>query len=179
MEAEARVFDHPPDVIPRRLASRTPTGSPSAAGSGRRCPGWRSFALTASAAKDWVAGVRGRAGNDVLPREPLSLRELVLRVRRLVRSPRVDPTPVEAPVVVASGPFALDPESLEDSLNGRTIDLSTLERGLLRVLLERPGRVVKRETLVERVWTDDGGAADRRHGGPTAAGPARGRRRPD
>lgn len=153
VEGEARVLEQPPDVTILSARLEDTDGLGLCRRLRETLPRLAVIVLAASAAEaDRVAAFEAGA-DDVLPREPLSLRELALRVRAVVRTPRADPTPVEPPTAV--GPFALDPESSEILLNGRTIDLSTLERGLLRVLLERPGRVVKRETLVERVWVDD------------------------
>ena len=50
--------------------------------------------------------------------------------------------------------FSFDFEWMEFRKNGQLIELSKTEQRLLRILVENRGRVLPRETLLERVWPD-------------------------
>ena len=54
-------------------------------------------------------------------------------------------------VLAGRGPL-LDSDERRLRLDGRAIDLTPLEHGVLRVLIDRDGAVVRRETLVAEVW---------------------------
>jgi DNA-binding response OmpR family regulator len=57
--------------------------------------------------------------------------------------------------VVRLGPLVLDPGSYSVSVAGRPLDLTYKEFELLRFLVERPGRVFTRPTLLREVWGFD------------------------
>ena len=57
--------------------------------------------------------------------------------------------------------FAIDDERKMIRLHGRALDLSRTEYRLLKVLIERPGRVFSRDELMERAWDDPASAFDR------------------
>ena len=63
--------------------------------------------------------------------------------------------PVQAAAVEREG-FSFDFEWMEFRKNGRLIELSKTEQRLLRILVENRGRVLSRETLLERVWPGGG-----------------------
>ncbi len=106
---------------------------------------------------DKVVGLE--LGADEYMANPFSPRELVARVRTVLRRvQRSAPTPV-APT--AAGGFAIDDERKLIRLRGRALDLSRTEYRLLKVLIERPGRVFSRDELMERAWDDPASAFDR------------------
>ena len=86
-------------------------------------------------------------GADDYLGKPFSARELLARVRALVRRARgqVGP-PVE---VLTAGPLQLRLASMTASYRGVALDLTSYEFTLLRVLVERAGRVLSREQLLE------------------------------
>jgi DNA-binding response OmpR family regulator len=92
--------------------------------------------------------------------KPFSMRELVARVRALLRrAVTVPETSGELPTLRA-GNIQMDVARHEVRLqNGdlapREVKLSLKEFELLRVLLSEAGKTVPRETLLERVWGDD------------------------
>jgi len=88
-------------------------------------------------------------GADDYVTKPFSPRELVLRIRAVMRrgSSRED-----AKSAVAHKGLALDCERHRCSLDDREIRLTAKEFGLLEVLMRRPGRVLSRESLLETVW---------------------------
>ena len=90
--------------------------------------------------------------------KPFSMRELVARVRALLRRPGSDSASGEATTLTADD-LTLDISRHEvkmvDNGSTREIKLSLKEFELLRVLMTQKGRAVPRETLLERVWGDD------------------------
>jgi len=105
---------------------------------------------------DRVVGLE--LGADDYVAKPFSPRELVARVRTILRrSQRAPATATPAAVV----PFAVDAERQQIRYYGRVLDLSRYEYGLLKTLVARPGRVFSRDELLERVWDDPGESLDR------------------
>jgi len=92
---------------------------------------------------DRIVGLEMGA-DDYLPK-PFNPRELVARIRAVLR--RHEPT---TPEKIQVGEVVLDPASHTATLGGEPLDLTTTELAVLRVLLENAGKVVPRETLVER-----------------------------
>ena len=82
------------------------------------------------------------------------MRELVARIRAaLRRAPKVEP---EAPRgVLRVGSLTLDRARCEVTVGGERLSLPRKEYRLLEVLLEHPGRVFSRRTLISRVWGED------------------------
>ena len=68
--------------------------------------------------------------------------------------------PAAAPAV-APPPFALDDERHQIRYYGELLELSRYEFGLLRTLIQRPGRVFSRSELLDRVWDDGSESLDR------------------
>lgn len=107
--------------------------------------------LTAHGAEaDRVLGFE--LGADDYIAKPFSPRELAARVRALLR--RVSATkPTQTPPTA----FEHDPEGRRIRWQGQLLDLTRYEYGLLAALLARPGAVLSRAQLMDRVW---GGAPD-------------------
>jgi two-component system response regulator RegX3 len=100
---------------------------------------------------DRVVGLE--MGADDYVTKPFSLRELVARVRALLRRAGVAESE-ESGVLEASG-VRLDPERHEVRIRGELESLPLKEFELLEVLLENRGRVLTRQTLIDRVWGFD------------------------
>lgn len=98
---------------------------------------------------DIVVGLE--SGADDYITKPFSLAVLRARVNAQLRRG----TPVRTASVELEG-FSFDFEWMEFRKNGRLIELSKTEQRLLRVLTENRGRVLSRETLLERVWPGGG-----------------------
>lgn len=106
----------------------------------------RVLMLTASGTvADRVEGLEIGA-DDYLPK-PFAFDELVARVRALGRRA----TPLAPPVLVAKG-VELDPAKRTVTRDGKPVDLTRKEFGVLEVLLAAGGAVVSSEELLERVW---------------------------
>jgi two-component system, OmpR family, catabolic regulation response regulator CreB len=104
---------------------------------------------------DRVVGLE--LGADDYIAKPFSPRELVARVRGILRR-SVRPTNT-APAVAADPPptpFVLDEERHQIRYYGRLLELSRYEYGILRLLVQKPGRVFTRDELLDKVW--DGGS---------------------
>ena len=112
--------------------------------------------LTARASEiDRIVGLEVGADDYVV--KPFSPRELTARVKavlRRARQPDADP-----PVV--DGPFEIDEERFEISFHSQPLTLTLYEFRLLKVLIERPGRVYSREQLLDLAWNDPENAMDR------------------
>jgi len=88
-------------------------------------------------------------GADDYVSKPFSVRELVLRVRAVLR--RGAPA-VPTGGVLEQGPLRLDAERHRCSVEGRDLELTPKEFALLGALMRRPGRVLSRELLLDEVW---------------------------
>jgi DNA-binding response OmpR family regulator len=87
--------------------------------------------------------------DDVTGADPLSIREVTLRIRGLRRSAPVAPSPSLPPPPPPSPLRAAD-RSLR--VRGDWLPLSGVEFALVSALAERPGRAWTRDELLERVW---------------------------
>ena len=74
--------------------------------------------------------------------------ELMLRVMRMARRRR----PAESPSVIRVGDLVIDPDRYDVFLAGKPVLLTFKEYELLKLLAANPGRVYRRETLLEQVW---------------------------
>jgi two-component system, OmpR family, response regulator len=88
-------------------------------------------------------------GADDYIAKPFSSRELLARIRAVVRRARGQAGPPQKQLRV--GRLLIDPATLKATLDGRQLALTTYEFNLLRVLAERAGRVLTREQLLELV----------------------------
>ena len=108
--------------------------------------------LTARAEElDRVLGLEMGA-DDYVPK-PFSPRELVARVKAVLRRAAPLPEPSEAPVAVGS--LHLDPIRHEVMKNGEPLALSAMEFRLLEFFLRHRGRVYTRTQLLDQVWGHD------------------------
>src|SRR5881296_1483501 len=89
-------------------------------------------------------------GADDYLAKPFSPQELVLRVGAVLR--RLAAPPVAAGAVVSGGPVRLDAATHRVTVAHRDIELTTTEFKLLRLLMERAGRVQSRTGLLQAVW---------------------------
>ncbi len=88
------------------------------------------------------------AGVDDYVTKPFSPRELVARIKAVLR--RAHPEPEDSPIVVDE--LKLDPGSHRVSANGHALDMGPTEFRLLRFFMLHPERVYSRSQLLDRVW---------------------------
>jgi DNA-binding response OmpR family regulator/HPt (histidine-containing phosphotransfer) domain-containing protein len=114
-------------------------------------PGVPILMLTAKNAED--DRVRGLelGADDYLPK-PFGHRELLARVRAMLRRAAVTVSAPKAPERMSIGSLALDAATHEASLAGRRLDLTPTEFRLLQCLMARPDAVVPARTLLLEVW---------------------------
>jgi len=118
------------------------------------CTGWRSAGLTIpilflTACDDEVQIVRGLdAGGDDYVTKPFRLRELLSRIRALLRR--------NAPTTYVSGGLRIDLARRNVSRDGEAILLTPTEFQLLSALLRNEGRVLTRRQLLRSIWDDAG-----------------------
>ena len=116
------------------------------------------FLTARSAEIDRVVGLE--LGADDYVAKPFSPRELVARVRTVLRRAQRPAAPAAAAATAAAA-FVVDDERKLIRFHGRPLDLSRIEYRLLKVLVERPGRVFSRDELMERAWDDPAASFDR------------------
>lgn len=142
--------DHPPDVVLLDINLPDVSGI-------EVCRRLRSTASTRSvpvvmltALGDEADRVRGfEAGADDYVVKPFSVRELVLRVKAVLR--RTSAEDESAPVILA-GPIRLEPATHRCFVEGAEVHLTLLEFRLLHRLASRLELVQTRESLLQEVW---------------------------
>ncbi len=106
---------------------------------------------------DTVVGLEVGA-DDYVPK-PYRLRELVARMRAVLRRTGVEGSAAEAGVeptaAITVGDVTVDPDRHEVTVRGEPVALPLKEFDLLALLLANAGRVLTRATLIDRVWGSD------------------------
>ncbi|OGB91932.1 MAG: DNA-binding response regulator [candidate division NC10 bacterium RIFCSPLOWO2_02_FULL_66_22] len=100
---------------------------------------------------DRIVGLEMGA-DDYVPK-PFSPRELVARVKAVLRRTAAPREPSESPVTV--GDVCLDPARHEVTKGGQPVFLSAMEFRLLEFFLRHRGRVYSRTHLLDHVWGQD------------------------
>lgn len=104
-------------------------------------------------ATDRIAGLE--AGVDDYLTKPFEPRELLLRLRSILRRLPVSPPPPHEPI--ALGEVVFDPDSEELRRGDAAIALTATEANLLKVFATRPGEALDREELLRLSGTEGGG----------------------
>lgn len=95
--------------------------------------------------EDRVSGLD--LGADDYLTKPFDLPELEARVRALIRRSHFG-----AEKEIIYGPIRLDTVSRDVTVNNQPMEFSSRELGVLEILLQRPGRVVAKEQLLEHMY---------------------------
>ena len=106
---------------------------------------------------DRISGLTLGADDYVV--KPFSPRELVARVKAILRRVRSDTTAKRT--VWSHKDLVLDLDKRKVSLSGRAISLTVHEYNLLKALMTRPGRVFTRAELLDRLYPDGEAVIDR------------------
>ena len=103
--------------------------------------------LTAKAEEvDRIVGLEIGADDYVV--KPFSPREVILRIKAILRRGSADETDEQ----LSAGAITIDPARHQVLVNGKPISLTSLEFKLLRTLMQRRGRVQERDRLLNEVW---------------------------
>ncbi|MEO8264887.1 MAG: response regulator transcription factor [Ilumatobacteraceae bacterium] len=112
--------------------------------------------VTAKGAEiDTVVGLE--VGADDYITKPYRMREVVARMRAVLRRSPGDGSVASelSPGSVSVGDVVLDPDEHRVTIDGEDVSLPLKEFELLHLLLANAGRVLPRETLIDRVWGGD------------------------
>jgi DNA-binding response OmpR family regulator len=107
------------------------------------------FLTAKNAEADKVRGLE--LGGDDYITKPFSPRELIARVRTVLRGSRQSPQPDE---VIRAGELAIDPSSMTVQRRGQTIPTTVREFRLIEYLASHRGRVLTRDQLLDAVWKE-------------------------
>ncbi|MCV7191905.1 response regulator transcription factor [Mycolicibacterium brumae] len=98
-------------------------------------------------------------GADDYLTKPFSMRELVARIKVMLRRPRSLPTPGESPgassAPISIGAITIDSDAWTVTLDGAPVELTPTEFHILAALANRPNLVLSRRQLVDLVWGED------------------------
>ena len=97
---------------------------------------------------DRVVGLELGADDYVV--KPFSAREVIARIRAVLRRTAAPAQAAEGPIEI--GGVRLDPARRTVSVDGAPVDLARKEFDLLALLMGEAGSVVKRERLIDEVW---------------------------
>ena len=101
---------------------------------------------------DRIVGIE--LGADYYMRAPVNPRELVARVKQIMRK-RERGADNDSPGRLFVGDLEIDPDIVEVQKGGKEVQLSPREFKLLYTLAKSPGRVFPRGTLLRQVWGED------------------------
>lgn len=97
---------------------------------------------------DRVLGLELGADDYVV--KPFSLREVILRIKRLLKEETESPS-----TVISVGPFTLNKERKAIYVDGKLLELTSTEYKLLSLFIENPHKVFMRDELLDLIWGNE------------------------
>ena len=94
-------------------------------------------------------------GADDYVTKPYRLRELVARIRAVLRRREAHAEVPGLEEKINLGPIRMDVDARRCFVDGTEVKLRKKEFALLQLMLENPGRVLTREVLIDRIWGSD------------------------
>lgn len=120
--------------------------------------------LFLSAKSDEVDKILGLAiGGDDYITKPFSPKEMAYRVKAQLRRAGVytmESTAKTATMVVSVGPFEINSDETEVKKDGRLLQLTAKEVGLMASFMRNPNQILSKRTLFQNVWGEDFYGAD-------------------
>lgn len=107
--------------------------------------------LTAKNAEvDKIVGLE--MGADDYVTKPFSMREVLTRIKTLLRRSSQEEAPTK---VLDAGSLRIDLDKYEVTLSGKSLEITSKEFELLKILWQARGKALTREDILERVWGYD------------------------
>ena len=100
-------------------------------------------------------------GGDDYVTKPFSPREIVARIRAILRRSSGPATPGTPQKAAPEGPLHHDASAMRIHCHGTELDLTAHEYKLLLVFIKNPRRVLTRDQLLDHAWADPGAVTDR------------------
>ena len=100
-------------------------------------------------------------GADDYISKPFSIREVMVRIRAVLRRTAEQNGTAEEPTMIGYQGLLLNLDKKTVSIDGENVPFTKTEFELLRLLLEEKGRVFPRQELIDRVWPKDVMVLDR------------------
>ena len=96
---------------------------------------------------DRITGLELGADDYVI--KPFGIEELILRIKAILRRSTKN---VDMPSLLLCGPISINDDEHLVTFNGEEVDLSPTEYRLLQILVEKKGRVLSKNLLLDEVW---------------------------
>ncbi len=151
--AVRRVIEQAPDLVLVAMNGHSAT----VAGLSRRIKLERQLPVVALVNKETLDSLEIDLNADDFVTQPCDVKELALRVKRLLRGTKS----IDTSEVIKCGDLLIDQARCETSVGGRLVVLTFREYELLRFLAKSRGRVFTREALLNKVWGYDYYGGDR------------------
>jgi two-component system, OmpR family, response regulator RegX3 len=94
-------------------------------------------------------------GADDYITKPFSMRELIARVRAVLRRGTAGAEGTERATSIEAGPVSIDTERHEVRVRDTVVELPPKEFALLEVLVRKVGKLMTRDALISQVWGED------------------------
>ncbi|MGM0414529.1 MAG: response regulator [Bacillota bacterium] len=102
---------------------------------------------------DRVVGLE--MGADDYVSKPFSMRELIARIKAVLRRTKDYKNLDKETEIISSGNFSINLTSHQAIFNGQIIELTPKEYELIKLLLQNPDRVFTRDNLLDQIWGYD------------------------